>query len=496
MIKLLPYIIIIIFSFLFIDIVPSGPDAKLYFGLAKNLFNGVGYIDTIRHDEILPPIGYPYIISLALGFGIGAYTFMISMLIVSFMLLYKSFKNLNIDATLAIVLILIFINILTPFNAWGIEVALVFSISILLHATTIIIKHQNIYTLLFFAFTLLINVLVRPILMPFVYLMIPIIIYFLVKKNVLRKEVLGVTLIFFTAIYLIGSYSNHLHGDKRFLSGTYSEIPLYCAWNRHITLTTNYYSSNWKYLPPYIKKIAVEPLQNISGWQDRADRLKEEVIDFVIDEPYRAFEGYFWRLSKFTINADSKMYEFLFYSWLILLSLMLYNYTKLEGKFKLLFILSSIVTMYVIAVTSVFVYVNNRYYVSPSLFILFSIASLIFIARNNKNPNKIKEKSILFLSANDFKEKSIQVIRKTPQAYIENGWNVNYIVARDNSKSGNYFYEKEINPKGARITRFYMPFGDIKDKVNNHVIKTIVSKIYGYISILTFLSFWATCFYF
>jgi glycosyltransferase involved in cell wall biosynthesis len=94
------------------------------------------------------------------------------------------------------------------------------------------------------------------------------------------------------------------------------------------------------------------------------------------------------------------------------------------------------------------------------------------------------KKTILFLSANDFKEKSIQVIRKTPEAYIKNGWDVYYIVARDNSKSGNYFYEKEINPKGLKIQRFTMPFIWLKDKISNKHLKTIISKSIGYLTIL------------
>lgn len=93
-------------------------------------------------------------------------------------------------------------------------------------------------------------------------------------------------------------------------------------------------------------------------------------------------------------------------------------------------------------------------------------------------------KSILFLSANDFKEKSIQVIRKTPEAYVEAGWSVDYIVARDNSKSGNYFYEKEINPDGVNIDRFYVPFAKLKDKISNHILQTIVSKILGLLVVI------------
>ena len=93
-------------------------------------------------------------------------------------------------------------------------------------------------------------------------------------------------------------------------------------------------------------------------------------------------------------------------------------------------------------------------------------------------------KTILFLSANDFKEKSIQVIRKTPEAYANEGWNVIYLVARDVSKSGNYFYEKEINPDKIKVIRFNMPLVKIKDHIRNKTIKTILSKLIGYISIL------------
>jgi glycosyltransferase involved in cell wall biosynthesis len=70
---------------------------------------------------------------------------------------------------------------------------------------------------------------------------------------------------------------------------------------------------------------------------------------------------------------------------------------------------------------------------------------------------------IVFLSAIDFKDRSIQVIRKTPEAYANNGWNVRYIVARDNSVTGNYYYESVINPAGIRIDRFEWPLSGLRD---------------------------------
>lgn len=72
-----------------------------------------------------------------------------------------------------------------------------------------------------------------------------------------------------------------------------------------------------------------------------------------------------------------------------------------------------------------------------------------------------KQAKILFLSGVDFKEKSIQVIRKTPEAYRDAGWEVHYAVGRDNSRAGDYFYERIINPPGIQIHRFVIPFASL-----------------------------------
>jgi len=92
-------------------------------------------------------------------------------------------------------------------------------------------------------------------------------------------------------------------------------------------------------------------------------------------------------------------------------------------------------------------------------------------------------KTILFLSANDFKEKSIQVIRKTPEAFVDAGWKVTYIVARDRSKAGNYFYEKEINPAGVDVIRFDMPLAGLRSRIKNHFLLTVITQIAAWITI-------------
>lgn len=100
-------------------------------------------------------------------------------------------------------------------------------------------------------------------------------------------------------------------------------------------------------------------------------------------------------------------------------------------------------------------------------------------------------KNILFLSAIDFKEKSIQVIIKTPLAYQQHGWNVHYIVARDDSQHGSYFYEKPLHPAELKIQRFSMPGTKIYNYFHNKHIKTIFSKfrIYASILMLTYKAF-------
>lgn len=88
---------------------------------------------------------------------------------------------------------------------------------------------------------------------------------------------------------------------------------------------------------------------------------------------------------------------------------------------------------------------------------------------------KMKNK-ILFLSGLDFKEKSIQVIKKTPEAYRDAGWSVTYIVARDTSKQGNYYYEKPINLPNITIKRFRRPFPMLRDNLP-HIFSNIVSLL-------------------
>lgn len=86
-------------------------------------------------------------------------------------------------------------------------------------------------------------------------------------------------------------------------------------------------------------------------------------------------------------------------------------------------------------------------------------------------------KKILFLSSVDFKEKSIQVIRKTPEAYVKAGWDVHYVVGRDESRVGDYFYEKVINPAGVSVYRFRIPFTKLSGLFNSSLWKAFWFRV-------------------
>ncbi len=98
--------------------------------------------------------------------------------------------------------------------------------------------------------------------------------------------------------------------------------------------------------------------------------------------------------------------------------------------------------------------------------------------------DKGRKTNILFVSALDFKEKSIQVIRKTPEAFRDSGWEVTFIVARDESKSGDYFYERVFNPTGIRVVRINWPLSRLQDRTRGSVKGTIVSKLRSYLAII------------
>ena len=103
-----------------------------------------------------------------------------------------------------------------------------------------------------------------------------------------------------------------------------------------------------------------------------------------------------------------------------------------------------------------------------------SFSSIIF----KYIPSKVIFLKLICLFSIDFnKEKSIQVIKNTPIAYAQKGWDVSYLVARDTAECGTYFYEKEISPSEIRLYRFQMPFCALRKKYLPPLFRTLITKI-------------------
>ena len=95
-----------------------------------------------------------------------------------------------------------------------------------------------------------------------------------------------------------------------------------------------------------------------------------------------------------------------------------------------------------------------------------------------KTPSLTKNNRILFISFLDFKDKSIQVIRKTPEYYRDNNWDVHYVVLRDISLADNYTYEKVLNPDGIHVYRSNLPLNKIINRLLNFkILRRFVQKI-------------------
>jgi len=98
-------------------------------------------------------------------------------------------------------------------------------------------------------------------------------------------------------------------------------------------------------------------------------------------------------------------------------------------------------------------------------------------------PDQHVRKSILFLSIMDFTDKGIQVVKLTPAYFASKGWAVHYVVARDCSKTGSYHYQNAVNPENIRVHRAEMPTAKIFERLANHTLATIYSKLRGYAAI-------------
>lgn len=396
-IDIINIIIMVICVYLYIEIQPISPDAELYHGLAKNILNGIGYYDTIRNDEILPSIGHPLLIALSLQFGISGKFFTLALLILSFLLLYFGLKNINLSLVF-IPLLVIFINIYPSFDLYSIELSILLSFMLIYYIFTLWIRTKTEISFMFLFLFIGINLIIRPILLPFIIILFTFLFYSILQEYYANKNIYFrngyIGMIFMIVLLsMMSIFSFQKYGDNRYISSTYSSIPLYCAWNEYINLKQNYTSSVWKTLDKDEYIIATRPLLNTSGWKERDIILKNKALEFLLNKPYLAIEGYLWRLGKFTLNADNKNYIAMVILWILTNSIIFLILDKVSNENKKYFFISFILSMYVVLISAVFIYVGLRYLLTPFIFLIFSITINLYILSNyfkSKFYNRIK----------------------------------------------------------------------------------------------------------
>jgi hypothetical protein len=364
----------------------ASPDGELYHGLAHNLIDGDGYIDNIRNDFILPSVGHPLLILLADCVGItNPLTFARLLLFLSFIIAFFTTKTLNIPPFIRILALPLMYVIIPEVYDWGVEMSLFFSINLLLFCIVRFIHHYNIWTAVLVGLSLALNLIVRPIYSPLIYLCLlgSIILILKFKKRIIPAIIsLLVGVVIINGVTLVSKAN---FGDKRLTSGTYSEIPLYCANNKYIDLQKAYWSSRWSEVSPEDYPNAIGPLQITTTWEDRADTLRKEVISFYKNHPMKAINGILWRSSKFTYDQPKVFGTILFFVWLVLSLYLLWGNRKklfITTVESSLYWIGSILPIYTVAIVSLFVYVGERYNISTNLVFVLGILLHIPMLQN------------------------------------------------------------------------------------------------------------------
>lgn len=90
----------------------------------------------------------------------------------------------------------------------------------------------------------------------------------------------------------------------------------------------------------------------------------------------------------------------------------------------------------------------------------------------------------MFLSIMDFTDKGIQSVKLTPECFAKHGWNVHYVVTRDNSKNGSYHYQPVISPEGVFVHRSDMPSCWVGELLKKHLLRVIYSQLRDYAAII------------
>jgi hypothetical protein len=263
--------------------------------------------------------------------------------------------------------------------------SLLFSILLLIYGLILFWKSPGMATTIVLGLVVLVNILIRPIVLPLLFAVVPIIIFSVIKnKSKIVYPLIAVTVALF-GYMVIEAASKSKYDDARLTAGTYSDIPLYCANNKYIDLQSVYYSGKWNELSIDIYNEATDPLHIKTNWKGRSALLKQKVIDFLKQDPGTALSGILWRITKYTFHQPTWYGKFVFLFWVITVLLLVVqrklSFFKANWALNLIAV---VLPIYIVGLTALFPYVGSRYNLSPNLYYVVCSFLILALLKTNR----------------------------------------------------------------------------------------------------------------
>ena len=340
--------------------IKPGADGTLYIGVGEYLFSTGKYLDVVRCDEILPSVGH-VIYATIIG-KLGP--------LVPFLVAFASFSvamSAIVPRSKAQQLLAIILSVLLSgfasrhLTVGGVESSLIFSTSLFIASTTIYITSPTRASIVVWGLSLFWLLLVRPVYYP---ILIPIVVsagayaYWNGMRVWSSLSVIPMTL--WVGVWAISSFA---YGDSRLVTGTYSAIPLYSGFNSHINLRRDYGSKLWQGTDA---EIGLKPIENRDGWKKRDERLKNLVVEFVVNNPAEAIGAYTFRLKRFFVpfGREPLYASFMIATWFGSFFLVFFRSRRYSSRWALAALVAFGFNIAWAIASALFVYAGSRYLVA------------------------------------------------------------------------------------------------------------------------------------
>ena len=351
-----------------------GPDALLYHGIAVNLIQGSGFVDTVRNNDLLPPIGHPAILAMTdavLGDSDGYSRPAIAAGFLLFMLAIQAGSGSIIFAMVAGAVYALMLP--QVFRQWGIETTFFWTANLFLWTATIWWLRPGRRTAVVAGLTFAVLNLVRPLFLPWLGLGIAVftaIAFFrrsIPGRSLALPELLAAAAIPVAAVWAI---SFGAYGDGRMVGGTYQGFALYAAFNEYVPLDRLYATTLWDDVPEARRMEGQAPMELGPPWQHRDQVLKQKTVEFILTHPGESLKAYAYRLRNLTVWTEgNRRLGVMGWFWLASAGWFIWRSRARRckrrdmqpGTIAGLGLASAVASIGLVAVQAVFVYVGVRY---------------------------------------------------------------------------------------------------------------------------------------